>query len=151
MKSAVVKIFAATLLLLAAHGPASAGPTPERAASCVAALKVRADALTKKLQAGDSKVQPELTKILEHGFAFIGDAYLQGHRDKKAAEARLKAAEEAQAGLPEAQLTQRQAECSREATKLLAETAAINRMMVAGAARARVSKLKNATPATPGV
>lgn len=146
MKIAVGKLFAATLVLVVAHQPANAGPTPERAASCVAALKVRADALTTKLQAGDSKVQPELTKLLEHGFAFIGDAYLHGHRDKQAAEAKLKAAEQAQAALSQAQLARRQGECSAEATKLLAETAAINRMMVAGAARARVAKLKNASP-----
>ncbi len=78
---------------------ASAGPTPERAAACVAALKVRADALALRLRAGDAKVQPELTKLLEHGYAFIGDAYLNGHRDEKAAKARLKAAQDAQAGI----------------------------------------------------
>jgi len=134
------------LMFAALAGAATAGPTPERAASCVAALKVRADALTQRLQAGDAKVQPELTKVLEYGYVFIGDAYLNGHRDEKAAKARLKAAQEAQAGLSQAQMAQRQSDCQAEATKLLADTAAFNRMLIANAARARIAKLKKATP-----
>jgi len=134
------------MMLMALAGASTAGPTPERAASCVAALKVRADALTQRLQAGDAKVQPELAKVLEYGYVFIGDAYMNGHRDEQAAKARLKAAQEAQAGLSEAQLTQRQAGCQAEATKMLAETAAFNRMLIANAARARIAKLKKAAP-----
>lgn len=134
------------MMLTAPAGASTAGPTPERAASCVAALKVRADALTLRFQAGDAKVQPELAKMLEYGYVFIGDAYLNGHRDEKAAKARLKAAQEAQSALPEAQLKQRQVECQAEATKMLAETAAFNRMLITNAARARIAKLKKAAP-----
>jgi len=137
---------APAMMLMAVAGSSTAGPTPERAASCVAALKVRADALTQRLQAGDTKVQPELAKMLEYGYVFIGDAYMNGHRDERAAKARLKAAQEAQADLSEAQLTQRQAGCQAEATKMLAETAAFNRMLIANAARARIAKLKKAGP-----
>ena len=121
-----------------------AGPTPERAAACVAALKVRADMLAQRLQSGDANVQPELTRLIEHGYAFIGDAYLNGHRDEKAAKARLKAAQEAQAGLSEAELTQRQGGCQAEAMKMLSETGSFNRMLIASAARARIAKLKKA-------
>jgi hypothetical protein len=143
------RTMAPALMMAALAGPASAGPTPERAASCVAALKVRADALAKRLQAGDDNVQPELMTVLEHGYAFIGDAYLNGLRDKKAAEDRLKAAQEAQVGLSEAQMAHRQAGCHAEATKMLAEAGAINRMFVSTAARARIAKLKKAA-AAPG-
>ena len=59
-----------------------------------------------------------------------------------------KAAQEAQAGLSEAQMAQRQAGCQAEATKLLAETAGFNRMLIANAARARIAKLKRAAPGT---
>ena len=135
-------MLAPTLILAAVAGAAHAGPTPERAASCVAALKVRADALTQRFQAGDANVQAELTKVLEYGYTFIGDAYLNGERDKKAAEDRLKAAQEAQAGFSEAQMAQRQAGCQAEASKLLAEAPAINRMFIANAARSRIAKLK---------
>jgi hypothetical protein len=137
---------APAMMLMAAAASSNAGPTPEHAASCVAALKVRADALTQRLQAGDASVQAELTKVLEYGYVFIGDAYLNGHRDEKAAKARLKAAQEAQAGLSEAQLTRRQADCQTEATKLLAETGGFNRMLISNAARARIAKLKKAAP-----
>jgi hypothetical protein len=137
---------APALLLAACAATAGAGPTPERAAACVAALKVRADALALRLRAGDAKVQPELTKLLEHGYAFIGDAYLNGHRDEKAAKARLKAAQDAQAALSEAQLAERQAGCQTEASKMLANTAAFNRMLIANAARARIDKLKKTAP-----
>jgi hypothetical protein len=132
------------LLLLAAGSACAGEPTPEHAASCVAALKVRADALTRRLQAGEAKVQGELTAVIEHGFAFIGDAYLQGQHDKKAAEALLAKAEREQTSLSEVQLGQRQAACRLEASRLLAETARINRVIVAGAARARVARLKRA-------
>jgi len=128
---------------------ASAGPTPERAAACVAALKVRAEMLARQLQSGDTQVQNELTTLTEHGFAFIGDAYLNGHRNEQEAKAKLKAAEEAQSRLSEAQLAQRQASCQAEATKLLADAGFFNRKFVAFAARARVSKLKSVPAARP--
>jgi hypothetical protein len=138
-----ILVLAAWPLAMAAPSLA-AGPTPQRAAECVAALKVRADALTRRLQAGDDTVQGELTAVIERGFAFIGEAYLQGLHDKKQAQALLAAAERAQSGLPDALLVQRQVACRVEADKMLADTVAINRFVVQTAARARVARLKRA-------
>jgi len=121
---------------------ACAGPTPQRAALCVAALKLRADTLAAQLNPKEPQVEAELTRVLEHGFAFIGDAYLHGLRDKDKADAMLKAAEQAQVGLPPAQMAQRQAGCQAEAQRLLVEAGAIGRLVVAHAAKKRLARLK---------
>jgi hypothetical protein len=121
---------------------ALAGPTPQRAAQCVAALKLRADALAAKLDPKEPQVETELTRVLEHGFAFIGDAYLNGLRDKEKADAMLKAAEQAQIGLPPAQMAQRQAGCQLEAQRLLADSGAAGRLVVSHAAKKRLARLK---------
>jgi hypothetical protein len=134
--------FACGAALQAASWSAVAGPTPQRAALCVAALKLRADALTEKLNPKEPQIEAELTRVLEHGFAFIGDAYVHGMRDKNKADAMLKAAEQAQIGLPEAQMAQRQAGCMVEADRLLAEAGSIGRMVVAHAAQKRLARLK---------
>jgi hypothetical protein len=132
--------------LQVACSTAFASPTPQRAALCVAALKHRADALAAKLDPKEPQVEVELTRVLEHGFAFIGDAYLHGMRDKEKAEALLKAAEQAQVGLPPAQMAQRQAGCMVEAQHLLAEAGSIGRLVVAHAAKKRLTKLKQRKP-----
>lgn len=122
---------------------ADAGPSPQRAALCVAALKARADTLAARLDPAQPQIEAELTRVVEHGYAFIGDAYLNGLRDKEKAEALLKAAEQAQTTLPPAQMAQRQAACQIEAQKLLAEAGSIGRMIVSQAAKKRVERLKH--------
>ena len=138
--------FACGVALQAACHTAVAGPTPQRAALCVAALKHRADALTARLDPKEPQVEVELTRVLEHGFAFIGDAYLHGMRDKEKAQALLKAAEQAQIDLPPAQMAQRQAGCTVEAQQLRAEAGSIGRLVVAHAAKKRLAKLKQRKP-----
>lgn len=138
--------FACGAALQVTCSSAVANPTPQRAALCVAALKHRADALAARLDPKEPQIEVELTRVLEHGFAFIGDAYLHGLRDKEKADAMLKAAEQAQVGLPPAQMAQRQAGCMVEAQRLLAEAGSIGRMVVAHAAKKRLTKLKQRKP-----
>jgi hypothetical protein len=134
--------FACGAALQVTCASAVAGPTPQRAALCVAALKLRADALTARLDPKEPQIEAELTRVLEHGFAFIGDAYLHGMRDKEKADAMLHAAEQAQVGLPPAQMAQRQAGCMVEAQRLIAEAGSVGRLVVAHAAKKRLTRLK---------
>lgn len=128
-------------LVLLCASPAAAGPTPERAAACVAALKVRADALGARLPK-EPRVEPELVAVLEQGFAFIGDAYLHGMRDKARADALLAQAEQAQKSLTPPQLAERQAACQVEALRLLKEASPFGRLVVSHQARKRVDRIK---------
>ena len=135
------------LLLLLWSPLAQAGPAPERAAACVAALKLRADSLGARLPK-DPRVEPELTAVLEQGFAFIGDAYLNGMRDKARADALLAQAQQAQKSLTPAQIAERQAGCQAEALRLLKDASPFGRMVVSHQARKRVERIKQkAAPA----
>lgn len=138
---ALAPLGALSLLLLLSWPPAFGGPAPERAAACVAALKVRADSLGTRLPR-EPRVEPELTTVLEHGFAFIGDAYLNGMRDKARADAMLAQAEKAQKSLTPAQLAERQASCQAEGARLLKDASPFGRMVVSHQARKRVERIK---------
>jgi hypothetical protein len=132
-------LLGALALLCTTH--VAAGPTPERAAACVAALKLRADALGARLPK-EPRVEPELVAVLEQGFAFIGDAYLHGMRDKARADALLAQAEQAQKSLTPPQMAERQAGCQAEALRLLKDASPFGRLVVSHQARKRVDRIK---------
>jgi hypothetical protein len=120
---------------------AQAAPTPDRAASCVAALKVRAEPLAQRLRQGDAAVEAELLPVVTDSFAFIGSSYKQGIESAKATEM-MKAAEARQAQLPPAELAKIQDGCQVEGRQLLAQASAVERMFVNRAARNRIEKYK---------
>jgi plasmid stabilization system protein ParE len=132
------------MALLAAAMPALADPTPEHAASCVAALESEAAALAQQFRDGDTQIEPELVRRVQEGFAFIGAAYQQGLRGEEA-DRMLKDAEKAQESLPPAELAARQAACRGEGSQLLAHANVIERAFVNRAAQRRVDKLKRAS------
>lgn len=131
-------------LLLGACAPALADPTPEHAALCVAALQSEAEGLAQQFRDGKVEIEPQLVRRVEQGFAFIGSAYKRGVRNEEANRL-LKAAQEAQQGLPAPELAARQAACRIEGAELLAKANALERAFVSQAAQRRVDKLKRAS------
>lgn len=132
-------------LLAGPAGPVAAAFTVAerelRTAECVAALDARSDELVRQLKSGNSEARPALVATLNAGAAFIGQAYLQGERDEARSQAELSAAKEAQKTLSAAELTERQASCAQEGTRLLAETNGLGRLIIARLVDRRMQKL----------
>ena len=131
----------ATVLTLPVAQAARGEPTPEHAASCVAALESEAEGMARQFREGHVEIEPELVHRVQQGFAFIGSAYKQGLRDEQANHL-LKEAEKAQESLPKAELAARQAACRAEGAQLLAKANFLERAFVNRAAQRRVDKLK---------
>ena len=140
---------AAASLLAAMTFAAAAEPTPQHAATCVAALESEAAGMAQQVRSGQSEIEPELVRRVQEGFAFIGSAYKQGLRGEEA-DRMLKAAEQAQQSLPPAELAARQAECRAEGAQLLAHANIIERAFVERAAQRRVDKLKRPPSGSSG-
>lgn len=152
--SAKCLIESAMLLLIAAATSASAtstqssSPGPEetsavaRAASCVAALKSRAEPLVQRVRQGDAAAEAELLPHVTASFAFIGAAYKQGLRSPEA-EQMLEEAETEQKALAPDALQRLQSACQAEGSEILAEASFIERKLVARAALKRVKRESN--------
>jgi hypothetical protein len=133
--------------LLALAGPAGAAdPTPQdrRAAQCVAALEASADDLVRQVKAGTDAARQSLLDRLTQGAAFVGDTFLHGGANETQARALIEQAEADQRQLPPAELAARQAACAHEATRLLAQSNALERAVVRRLARKRMDKLLGA-------
>lgn len=120
---------------------ATANPVIGQAASCVAALKVRAEPLAQRLRAGDASAEAPLLPIVTASFAFIGTAYKQGLR-KKEADEMLQAAERAQATMPPADLAKLQDACQAQGQQLYAKANYFERQFVSRAVSNRIDKLR---------
>jgi hypothetical protein len=120
---------------------AQAAPTPTQAATCVAALKSRAEPLAERVRKGDAAAEAQLLPVVTDSFAFIGTSYKQGVESAEAKEL-LKAAEAKQATMPPAELAKVQDACQVEGKQLLAQASGFERMFVSHAARTRIEKLK---------
>jgi hypothetical protein len=116
---------------LAAHKHASA---------CVAVLKREALVLTVRHKAGHPETRPEIVRLTEQGFAFIGTAYKNGLR-KPQADQLLDEAEMAQKQASPEALRQLLGECQVEGAKLLREANFVERALVGNRAAARVEKM----------
>jgi hypothetical protein len=128
-------------LLATGLATAQAAPTPDRAATCVAALKTRAEPLAQRVRQGDANAEGQLLPIVTDSFAFIGSSYKQGVESGKATEM-MKAAEAHQAQLAPDELAKIQDGCQAEGKDLLARASAFERMFVNHAARSRIDRLK---------
>lgn len=146
----------APLLLLLGAGLAQAQDGEEaarlaahkHASACVAVLKREALLLTARHKAGHPETRPEIVKLTELGFTFIGTAYKGGLR-KPLADQLLEEAEKAQKQASPEALHQLLGECQVEGAKLLREANFIERGLVGNRAAARVEKML-ATPAQGG-
>jgi hypothetical protein len=136
---------AALALCVGASRVAAAEQSPTaaelHAAECVAALEAQAEALAVQVRAGQQELRPQLMTQLEYGAAFIGTAYLRGERDEPRSQALLNAARERQGALSAQDLQARQAQCAGEASRLLAESNALERAVVSQVAKRRMAKL----------
>jgi hypothetical protein len=134
-------------ILALAGGPALAAqaePTPMHAATCVAALKTRAEPLAQRVRGGDTAAEAQLLPIVKSSFAFIGSVYKQGLSNAQADEL-LRQAEKAQAQMPPADLARTQDACHAEGQQLLAQANFFEREFVTRAAKRRVERLHPAT------
>ena len=133
--------FAPLLLCLgsAAWGaPASAG----HAAACVAALKGREATLTETLKAGGAGVEPELLRVVQSGYAFVGRQYLAGLGEAEARQL-LASAEQAFKALSPDSRKLRQAQCLQEGDRLYAQASGLERSLITTAAQRRIKRMKS--------
>jgi hypothetical protein len=135
-----IHLFSLAALALAVS-PAFSAPTPVQAATCVAALKARAEPLAQRLREGDGSAEAELLPVVIDSFAFIGTSYKQGVESAQANEL-LRAAEARQAQLPKTELARMQDACQAEGRHLLEQANGFERMFVHRAAQSRVDRFK---------
>lgn len=134
------------LPMLAGLGPALAAevapPDPfyRRASDCVAVMKRDVVVLKGRHDAGATQVRPQMLRLTELGFTFIGTAYKRGLR-KELADALLLEAEKTQKAMSADGLRRLSGECQAEGGKLLAKANVIERALVANRAKARVDDL----------
>ena len=108
---------------------------------CIAALEVKADELAMQVKAGHTELRASLLATLDAGAAFIGNAYLQGDRDEGRLQTLLDVALQTQKALSDADLATRQATCTQEGTRLLAEANFIGRAVVSRLVERRIQKV----------
>ena len=139
-----MRAFRHIALVVLAIGAASgvrADPSPAQAASCVAALKVRAEPVAQRVRQGETAAESQLLPIVTASFAFIGSAYKQGIRNPQADDM-MKAAEKSQATLPPAELGKLQDRCQAQGEQLLAQANYFERQFVTRAAHSRIDRLR---------
>ena len=137
---------ALSVLLVPGWAPAQGGnaapPDPfyRRASDCVAVMKRDVVGLKSRHEAGAPQVRPQMLRLTELGFTFIGTAYKRGLR-KEQADTLLLEAEKAQKAMSPEGLRKLSTECQAEGGKLLAKANVIERALVANRAKARVEDL----------
>lgn len=144
MRNLCLSACAALLLPLAAA--AQSDPSPQelarwqQASACVAVLKADVLALRDRTWAGTAGLKPEMKRLTEQGFAFIGTAYKQGLREPLADRLLDEAEAVQKRSSPEALRALSQS-CRAEGGKLLKQANVLERMLVGNRAEARVDKL----------
>jgi hypothetical protein len=120
----------------------AAPPDPfyRRASDCVAVMKRDVSGLKIRHDAGAVQVRPQMLRLTELGFTFIGTAYKRGLR-KEQADVLLLEAEKAQKTMSTDGLRRLSTECQAEGGKLLAKANVIERALVTNRAKARVEDL----------
>lgn len=115
-------------------------PAYKHASACVAVLKREALLLTARYKAGHTETRPEIVKLTELGFTFIGTAYKSGLRNPLADQL-LDEAEQAQKHASPEALRQLLGECQGEGARLLREANFLERALLSNRASARVDKM----------
>ncbi|RQP24155.1 hypothetical protein DZC73_12585 [Albitalea terrae] len=93
------------------------------------------------MREGDVGAEAQLLPVVTASFAFVGVVYKQGIRGAEA-DALLKEAEKAQAGMPPADLEHAQSACQTQGEGLLKNASFFERQFVSRAARKRVDRLR---------
>ena len=121
--------------------PPGVAPQAWAQASCVAALEQQAEALARRVKAGEAGQTELLRERLRAAATFVGQAYLDGERNEDRAKAVLQQARQAQEQLTPGELAARQEACAARGSRLLAETNVLGRMVVHRVAERRLKKL----------
>jgi hypothetical protein len=136
------------LALAALCGAAAAQSDPsaqdlarwQQASACVAVLKADVLALRDRTWSGTPGLKPEMKRLTEQGFAFIGTAYKQGLREPLA-DRLLEEAEAAQKRASADSLRALSQGCRADGARLLKQANVLERLLVGNRAEARVDKL----------
>ncbi len=110
-----------------------------RAAICAAALEVDQLALVARARAGTPGLRPELLRITQLGFTYVGTAYLRGLRNP-AGDQMLRAARIEAQSWGAARHAATVGECRTEAEALLKQASSLEQWFVLKRANARVDK-----------
>lgn len=128
------------LAVVAASAPPARGADVD-IAECIAVMQVQADELARQIKAGDSRQEAALRTELERAAALIGRAYLDGEHDEATAKAKLKGAQDAQAGKSDAQRASVHAACVQRADAELAAASGPQRFIVEWVASSRMRRM----------
>jgi hypothetical protein len=111
----------------------------QRAAECAAAMQVDQLALVARALGGTPGLRPEILRLTQLGFAYVGTAYEKGLRDPRGSQM-LKAATAEQKGWPEARHKALVAECRVEAEKVYEHASSVEQWFVDKKANKRVDR-----------
>lgn len=141
-----LRLFACTALWLPLAVAAQSDPSPQdlsrwqQASACVAVLKADVLVLRDRSWAGTPGLKPEMKRLTEQGFAFIGTAYKQGLREPLA-DRLLAEAEAAHKQMSSDALRALSQSCRTDGARLLKQANVVERLLVGNRAEARVEKL----------
>lgn len=141
-----MRLFPLLAALLPLSAAAQTDPSPQdlarwqQASACVAVLKADVLVLRDRHWAGTPGLKPEMKRLTEQGFAFIGTAYKQGLREPLA-DRLLAEAEAAQKQKPPDALRALSQGCRTDGARLLKQANVVERLLVSNRAEARVDKL----------
>ena len=110
-------------------------------ANCIAVMQTQADHLARQVKAGDQAREPALRTELRRAAALIGRSYLDGLHDAAVAKARLKAAQDGQAGWGEERKSRVHQACLKRADAELAAASAPQRFIVDRFAQAHLKRM----------
>jgi len=128
--------------------PPGDAPRPDETAHCIAVMQTVGDELARKVRAGDRTQEPALRAELDRAAALIGRTYLDGMRSSREAKARLRAAQQEQAGWDEARRRKLHATCVVRADAELAAANGVQRFVYRQFAQAQYKKMVEA-PVSP--
>jgi hypothetical protein len=140
------RLLAHAALLLPLAAAAQSDPSPQdlarwqQASACVAVLKADVLALRDRTWSGTPGLKPEMKRLTEQGFAFIGTAYKQGLREPLA-DRLLEETEAAQKRASPESLRALSQSCRADGARLLKQANVLERLLVGNRAEARVDKL----------
>jgi hypothetical protein len=117
-----------------------------RSSACVAVMKADLLDLTARFRSGETTLRPDIERLTELGFTFVGTAYKRGLR-KPLADQLLDEAERKQSLQAPVTLQALSQSCQAEGQRLLSDANFLERALVRNRAKARVNDLL--APETP--
>ena len=110
-------------------------------AACIAVMQTQADDWARQVRDGDRASEPALLTELERAAALMGRSYLDGSHDEARAKARLRAAQDLQAGWSDEQRLRLRLSCDGHADAELAASSRPQRFIIERLARSRLKRM----------